>query len=387
MRNLALTIALVASLPAAAQEPSFEALGQAPIVAGDRVRARDRALDEALRQAVEQATSTVLEPSELVSRAADLRLRIYPKAKSYVTNYRILDEGEETAGTFQVHLSAQVATARLSRDLTPSSPGVSRPSAKSRAVACADVKLPPPPSLPEARDGLARLSTTNAATPVVTAAATQALRDVLRARNVDAMPGPDPCDDARAADVAKSGAGQAALVAHVDVTAAGAIRGTDDVAATARADVKLVEPDGRASAAGSAERGGYAPTLARAAESSARLAVGEAARSIEGALAQRWSGDASPSGGVPVRVTGVARWADYQAVTRALATMPGVAAVEPRRFSRTTIDLVVHTASAASQLAAHLSRVPPAGVHATVRAVGDGLQIDVSDGDAVPERG
>src|SRR3954469_25577854 len=116
-------IVLLLAAPALAQEPLFEALGQAPIVAGDRVRARDRALDEALRSAVEQATATVLEPAELVSRASDLKLRIYPKARSYVANYRILDEGEHPPGTFQVHLSASVATGRLARDLS-SSPGI-----------------------------------------------------------------------------------------------------------------------------------------------------------------------------------------------------------------------------------------------------------------------
>src|SRR5438067_11585922 len=101
-------IAILVAAPALllAQEPMFEALGQAPVVAGDRVRARDRALDEALRQAVEQATATVLDPGELVARASDLRLRIYPKAKNYVTTYRILDEGEQQPGLFQVHLSA-----------------------------------------------------------------------------------------------------------------------------------------------------------------------------------------------------------------------------------------------------------------------------------------
>src|SRR5262245_66371871 len=92
MRSIAIALALGATVavarPAAAQEPLFEALGQAPIVAGDRVRARDRALDEALRSAVEQATATVLEPSDLVARASDLKLRIYPKARNYVANYR-----------------------------------------------------------------------------------------------------------------------------------------------------------------------------------------------------------------------------------------------------------------------------------------------------------
>jgi hypothetical protein len=367
-----LALGLVVALPARAQEPSFEALGQAPIVAGDRVRARDRALDEALRQAVEQATATVLDPAELVARASDLRLRIYPKAKSYVTNYRVLDEGEQQPGLFQVHLSAEVATARLARDLTPATGSApARPGVRPRAVTCADVR---------AQTGT--LEGTQATT-----AAERALRELLQARNVDPMPGPQPCDEARAAEVARSGTAQAALVAHVAVTPGGTIRGTDDLAAAARADVKLVEPDGRSSAAGSAERAGYAVTFARAAESSARLAVAEAARGIEPALAQRWSGDAAPAGGVAVRVTGLSRWSEYQALTRALAALPGVATIEPRRFVRGEVDLVVRTASAASQLAAHLSRVPPPGVRVAVRALGDTLQIDISGDDSVPERG
>src|SRR5207253_8057244 len=117
---------------AAAQEPMFEALGQAPIVAGDRVRARERALDEALRQAVEQATATVLEPGDLVTRASDLKLRIYPKAKSYVSTYRVLDESENPPGTFQVHLSAAVATGKLARDLSTGGGTSTTPSPLSR---------------------------------------------------------------------------------------------------------------------------------------------------------------------------------------------------------------------------------------------------------------
>jgi hypothetical protein len=364
----ALLIVMVVPAVVAAQEPSFEALGQAPIVAGDRVRARDRALDEALRQAVEQATATVLEPAELTARASDLRLRIYPKAKSYVVNYRILDEGEQQPGVFQVHLSAEVATTRLARDLSSSTGTAPVATGKRpRAVVCAAVKGDNVDGAP--------------------AAAEKAMRELLQARNVDGMPGPQPCDERGAADVAKSGAGQAALVAHLEIAPAGTIRGTDDVAANARAEVKLIEPDGRASAAGSAERGGYAPTFARAAEASARLATVEAARAIEPALAQRWSGDVAPAGGVPVRVTGISRWSEYQAVTRALASLPGVAAVEPRRFVRGEVDLVVRTASAAAQLAGHLSRVPPPGVRVSVRAAGDVLELEVSSDDSVPERG
>src|SRR6185312_15566222 len=101
-----------------------------------------------------------------------------------------------------------------------------------------------------------------------------------------------------------------------------------------------------------------------AATMAARAAVVEAARGIEPALAQRWStaGESGPAGGVTVRVHGIERWAEYQALTRALASLPGVAAVEPRRFVRGEMDLLVRTASVASQLAGHLQRVPPQSV-------------------------
>jgi hypothetical protein len=369
MRAALIVIVLAVPVLAGAQEPMFEALGQAPIVGGDRVRARDRALEEALRQAVEQATATVLEPAELVARASDLKLRIYPKAKAYVSTYRILDEGEQTPGTFQVHLSAAVATARLARDLSTST-GVVTPAStkKTRAVVCANVQ----------GDGVDA--------PV---AAEKALRELVVARNVEPMPGPQPCDAASAAGVVRSGGAQAALTADVQVTPGGEIRGTTFVGAGARATVKLIEPDGRVSASGDAERGGYAPSAGDAATAAARAAVVEAARAIDPALAQRWSSDGAgaggSAGGVTVRVRGVERWAEYQALTRALASLPGVAAVEPRRFVRGEIDLVVHTASAASQLAGHLTRVPPAGLRIGVRAVGDAVEIDVA-GEAA-ERG
>jgi len=367
MRTWVLAVVLAVPSIAAAQEPMFEALGQAPIVAGDRVRARDRALDEALRQAVEQAAATVLEPSELVARASDLKLRIYPKAKNYVSTYRILDEGEQPPGVFQVHLSAAVATARLARDISGGS-GMAPPiaSKKSRAVICASVT----------GDGAE-----------ANAAAEKALRELLTARNVEPMPGAQPCDPSTMAGTLRAGSAQAGLTAEVQVAPGGDIRGTTFVGATARAAVKMIEPDGRASAAGDAERGGYAPTANDAATMAARAAVVEAARGIEPALAQRWSsaGESGPAGGVTVRVHGIERWAEYQALTRALASLPGVAAVEPRRFVRGEMDLLVRTASVASQLAGHLQRVPPQSVRIGVRVVGDAVEIDVA-GEAA-ERG
>ncbi|MDB4965258.1 MAG: hypothetical protein JWN44_947 [Myxococcales bacterium] len=367
MRNLALVLLVLCSSLVAAQEPMFEALGQAPIVAGDRVRARERALDEALRQAVEQATATVLEPNDLVTRASDLKLRIYPKAKSYVSTYRVLDESENPPGTFQVHLSAAVATGKLARDLSTSTATGTSPvagSRRARAVVCASVQ----------GDGID-------APP----AAERALREIVTARNVEPLPGPQPCDPQSAASVVRSGTAQAALVAEVQVTPGGEIRGTSFVGAGARATVKLVEPDGRVSASGDAERGGYAPSAGDAATAAARAAVVEAARTIEPILAQRWSTDSGPTGGVTVRVRGIARWAEYQALTRALSSLPGVAGVEPRRFVQGQIDFLVRTASAPSQLAGHLQRVPPAGLRIGVKSSSDSVDIELS-GDA-SERG
>jgi hypothetical protein len=86
-----------------------------------------------------------------------------------------------------------------------------------------------------------------------------------------------------------------------------------------------------------------------------------------------------------VRVSGLSRWAEYVALTRALGALPGVANVEPRRFARGTVELLVHTASGAAQLASHLTRVPPAGLRVAVRAAGDALEIELA-GD-VSERG
>jgi len=360
-------IALAGS--AAAQEPAFEALGQAPVVAGDRVRARERARDEALRQAVEQAAGTVLSPDELVARASDLKLRVYPKAKQYVSTYRILDEGEATPGTFQVHLSAEVATGKLARDLqTPPSgamTGLPRLAQRLRAVVCAQ-----------------------AGDASTAGAADKAVRDVLAARNVEAI-APPTCGDAEAAQAARQAGAQGAVTVLVDARSEGAIRGTDKQGGHARTRIHLIEPDGRVSAEAEQERAAYADAEARALADAARDAVAEAMLRMQPALAQKWS-QVAPSTGVQVRVSGIQHWADYMLVVRALQALPGVAAVEPRRFQRGQAELLVKTASAAGQLAAGLSRVPPQGVRVRVAATGETtLTIDVtspSEG-LVPERG
>src|SRR5579884_1206015 len=93
-----------------------QALGQAPIVNGNRVVARDQALDAALRQAVDQALTYVLDPDSRLRVQAQLRSQLLPRARTYVSTYRVLDEHEIDAGQFQVQIEAQVDTTLLRRD-------------------------------------------------------------------------------------------------------------------------------------------------------------------------------------------------------------------------------------------------------------------------------
>jgi Flagellar assembly protein T, N-terminal domain len=347
MRNV-IALVLVCGT-AAAQEPAFEALGQVTVVGGDRVRARERALDDALRQAVEQAVASVLDASQVVARSSELRLRIYPRARTYIDNYRILDEGE-TSGVFQVHVSATVSTGRLARDLAAPAPSPTA-SKKLRGVVCG-----PPPVERVAKDALA-------------------------ARNVEIVPAPAPCTEDSAAKTALSAAAQGALVGSDEVSAEGAIRGTDLVAARAKVTLKLIEPGGRVAGDDHSDQLAYDHTAEAAADGAARAAAVEAARNLQPQLASHWPSAAEAiSGGVMVTVTGLKRWADYAGLLRALASLPGVAGVAPRRFARGEVDLVVRTASSASQLAAGLDRAPPSGVRVRAAAEGEGaLRVEVAE--------
>jgi hypothetical protein len=332
-----------------AQEPAFEALGQVTVVGGDRVRARERALDDALRQAVEQAVASVLDATQVVARSSELRLRIYPKARTYVDNYRILDEGE-TSGVFQVHVSATVATGRLARDLAAPAPSPTA-SKKMRGVVCAPA-------------------------PVERVA-----RETLAARNVEIVSAPGPCNDDAAARTAVSAGAQGALVGSDEVSPEGNIRGTDLVAARAKVTLKLVEPGGHVAGDVSADKLAYDRTAEAAADAAARAAAVEAARGLQAQVAARWpTGAEAVAGGVMVAVSGLKRYADYASLMRALASLPGVAGVAPHRFTRGEVDLLVRTASSASQLAAGLDRAPPSGVR--VKATADGesaLRVEIAE--------
>lgn len=347
--RIGLALACAAGIARAAEEPSFEALGQAPIAGGDRVKARERALDEGFRQAIEQAVATILEPQALEARAAQLKLTIYPKARRWIVTYRVLDEKADGA-LFQVHLSAQVATAALAQELAAAQVVKPTERPKGRGWACAAERVGSGAWRPSALTD--RLTKELGARDVVPVGGSGCAPPSSAA---DAAP-----DPASASASARAAGAQGALVAAVTITPAGIVRGTALQLAHARARLELVDADGRRAAQADQEGDAFAASAAEAGAEAARVALEAALRAVAPAIVRKWP-PASMAGGVTVHLGGVATWIDYQAALRALSSIPGVAQVGPRRFSQAGIELGVHTAASAGQLAAALGRSSDAG--------------------------
>jgi hypothetical protein len=353
---------------AAAEEPQFEGLGQAPVVAGDTVRARERALEGAMRQAVEQAAATLYDPETLSKRSSELRLRVLPRARTYVTNYRVLEEGDE-GGLFQVHIQAQVATQRILKDLdggAAPSPVGTPPAAKLRAAVCANLQVadatpawlrPPADDLERARK-----------------AVDLALRELFNARDVEPLNVVPTCTVDAAAQSARAAGGQGALVATLEPLAFARVRGSRFLGAEVALKLRLLSADGGVAAESSARGSGYGSELAAGLDKAARAALTEAALPLHAKLAERWSAKSRVAGAaVRVVVAGLARHQDLQALTRVLSTVPGVAAVELRRIARGEIELLARTSSSAALIAQGLARVPQAGLRLTAHPAGDDL--------------
>jgi hypothetical protein len=159
------------------------------------------------------------------------------------------------------------------------------------------------------------------------------------------------------------------------------VRGTSLRLAHARARLALIDADGRRAGQSDQEGDAFAASADEAGAEAARVALEAALRAIAPAMVKKWPPQAMAGGGVTVHLGGVARWIDYQAALRALASIPGVAQVGPRRFSQAGIDLGVHTAASAGQLAASLARAPSDGGGYSFRAQPLGeleLRMDVS---------
>jgi hypothetical protein len=324
---------------ARAQEPTFEALGQASVVGGDRVRARERALDEAMRQAVEQAVATLLEPKALTDRAGQLKLNVYPRARGFVSTYRVLDEGGD-GPIFQLRIEATVDTARLAKAVQAPQAVTPTVAPKAKAVVCITEDRPPAPSGPSPTE--------------------KTIIKALGNRSVEAngLAGqcPDSLDDAHAGAAARKELAQAALIGHLKLTSDGAVRGTPLLIGRAQGRFHLVDPDGRSLAAVDANGEAYDAAPAAALDAAAAQAVDNALHALGPRLASRWPAGGPVASGVTVHVAGLARWSEYSALLRMLAAIPGVAGVSPRKFDTGGVDLQLHTSTSAQSIAAAISR-------------------------------
>jgi hypothetical protein len=213
----------------------------------------------------------------------------------------------------------------------------------------------------------------------------RAAREVVDAHGAEVMSAGAGCDEAGAIGLAHASAAQGALIAQVQATPAGEIRGTRLAAASARVVLRLVDADGHRLHDGNGERDAYGETFTLAVAQASRAALADAARSLQSTLAQQWPSETVLGDVVPVQLTGFTRYSEYVSVVRALVAMPGVT-VEPRRFIRGQADLLVHASASAAQLAARLARVPLPSLRLAVKTAGNTLQIAIV-GEEVKERG
>jgi hypothetical protein len=353
---------------AQAQAPSFEASAAVP-VQEDLVRARSQALSDALGRALEQAVAQV---------APEARSRVYlvlGRARDYVTTYRVLDEGE-LAGQFQIRLEVQFDLSRLLRDLQ---------SDKSRTAQAQSAALivctPSDAAAAQAALGAARglLSEQGAATESLPAAA--------------------------CADRLKSGAALLALILD-DNPQSAEIRGTQPVrfGALAKVEWRLVRGAPSEPLRESGEGTVFLDSATSAVAEAQRVAALLALRQLIKRPGSGLSGLARGAAGVMLTLEGVGSYGNYQQIIKAMAALPGVSRVEPRRFfiqapppaagapetsspavEDRQVQVLLHTSASAESIGAALGRAPLGGLRLQVAPLGPAeLRVICATASSVP---
>lgn len=363
-----------------APRAGFEATGAAAL-SGDVVRGRERALADAMQRALEQA---------VLQAAPEARGRLYVvsgRARQYVTSFRVLSEGE-SAGQFQVRISAQVDVPRLLRDLQPGARGDAGPrraAGRRGLLVCT------------AQADAARASPGAAA---VAGAALSALREELAGA---AAPAPtSACPEAAAEGEwprALSRAGAAAAVLLLETRAVEApvpLRGTlpQQFGAALRVTLALISERGDRAQEG-AEAFGFGDSVETAQQAAARQAAQRAAAALLPKLRSLSPGAAGPEGtALLLTLEGVPSYGAYQALLRTVAALPGVQSVEPQRFSPRegqvglAVGLAAPDAAGAggpAGLGALLARTPLSGLRVQVMPPeGNRLRVLVAPEHALP---
>lgn len=326
-------LVLVAAMQDAAPAPgSRQAIGQAPIVAGNQVGARDRALGDALRQLVDQALGEILEPA--VRAANDKPLRaIYARPRTYVRRYRVLDQGE-AAGVWRMQIEGEVDLPTLRRDVERALPP---------AVA------PPVGAAPEIV-----LVVAGAAADEPTIAAALASAGV-KARAP--KPGEPPPASALGASVVAKGEG--------------AVRGTGKTAFVCAIEAR----GGPAGVAASVTTRGFAVTEGAARADCVSRAAADLAARIGPELAPPTV--ASATGGRVVTVDAdLIEPGAVASLLKLLRNLAVVSSAELRRLAAGRAEIRVTTRQAAATLAAAVQRdAAPALALTDVRVAGDLIQL------------
>lgn len=336
LATLAGALALAWAAPRADAAMTVEAIGQAAGYDRDSEATTRRAMDDAVRQAVDQAIGEIVDPAARKSHAEVLKTRVLKRAKAYVRASRVLKEGL-VDGLWQVHLEVDVDDDALRRDL-----------AALKVPLAGVAGLAPPPEVAPARPRVLVVIVSDRAKDPATATLDAAASAALRQRGADVasvLTVESPRDDEHlAAEAVRAGAGKA-LVLALGTTRSARIRGTPlegaEVELLARVIVtspagRVFEERVRAGGSGayrSATGGGLGDAEKAALGEVAALAITRAAPSLVPARA------AARSGAVRIRLVGVVRWQDVQAVVKAVAAVPGVTGVRVGELERGTVTL------------------------------------------------
>jgi hypothetical protein len=314
-----LALALAATAWAQAGGATFEGQGQARIANEDRVAARARALDDAMRNALERAFEAQVAPEIRAARARALRAAL-GRPRALVDRYRVLSE-QESGGLYQLTIEATVDPQALLRALEADRGTAAGPAAPGLVLRAADGWA----------ESALRRGFTEAGVKLVPAAAATL---TVRARAVEEGP----------------------------------IRGTELV--SVRVDLGAELARGGVSRPVESTARAFAPDAAAA----RAVALGRSAADLARAVA-RVLEPAAEAGGVAVQLVGRFGYRSYQAYATAVAALPGVSAVAPRRFGHGWVTILVRTAATPAELGARLGRLTVPGLAAELVPGGGELRV------------
>lgn len=113
---LSVLLAVVPAVALAQGDTVIEVTGEAAVVAGNALGAKDKAIADALRKAVEQACGTLVVAASRTEKSQLVEDRILTQAKGYVSKYEVLSSSE-AKGVASVKVRATVGTSKLADDL------------------------------------------------------------------------------------------------------------------------------------------------------------------------------------------------------------------------------------------------------------------------------